>query len=184
MRSLVVIESPELLESYGIGSSLALSCNIRLFVTELDYGYRYLLEVCSELSDICFLIWLHYCSMLALHYRPVLAMVNISFLELYQLLQHSYVCSTVMSVHPEGGGSTRDTRVLLTSVDMVSGLDKYCWMSPFPTVCRGSMQVVTALFSTIVILRVRLGGVGRRAIKCCDGLTVISDGHLYSSPLY
>ena len=56
--------------------------------------------------------------MLALHDCPVLAMVNISVLELYQLLQYSYVCSSVMSVHPEGGGSTRDTRVSLTSVDM------------------------------------------------------------------
>ena len=82
-RSLVVIESPELLGSSGMGSSLALSCNIRLFVIELDYGYQYLLEVCFELSDKCFLIWLRYCSMLALHDRPVLAMVNISALELY-----------------------------------------------------------------------------------------------------
>ena len=101
-RSLVVIESPELLESSGMGSSLALSCNIRLFVIELDYGYRYLLKVCSELSDICFLICLHYHSMLALHDRLVLAMVKISVLELYQLLQYSYVFSSVMSVHPCG----------------------------------------------------------------------------------
>ena len=129
-----------------MGSSLALSCNIRLFVIELDYGYRYLLEVCSELSYICFLIWLRYCSMLALHNRPVLEMVNISCLELYQLLQYSYVCSSVMSVHSEGGGSARDTRVSLTSVDMMSRLANYCWMSSFPTVCRGSWQVVTALF--------------------------------------
>ena len=86
-----------------MGSSLALSCNIRSFVIELDYGYRYLLEVCSELLDICFLIWLHYYSMLALHDRPVLEMVSISCLELYQLLQYSYICSSVMSVHPEGG---------------------------------------------------------------------------------
>ena len=50
-------------------------------------------------------------------------MVNISFLE---LLQYSYVCSSVMFVHPEGGGSVRDTRVLLTSVDMVSRLAKSC----------------------------------------------------------
>ena len=99
-RSLGVIESPELLGSFGMGSSLVLSCNSRLFVIELDYGYRYLLEVCYELSDICFLIWLRYCSMLALHDRPVLAMVNILALELYQLLQYSYVCSSVMSVHP------------------------------------------------------------------------------------
>ena len=109
-----------------MGLSLALSCNIRLSVIELDYGYRYLLEVCSELSDICILIWLRYCLILALHDRPVFAMVNISCLELYQLLQYSYYCSSVMSVHSEGGGSTRDTRVSLTSVDMVSRLAKYC----------------------------------------------------------
>ena len=109
-----------------MGSSLPLSCNIRLFVIELDYGYRYLLKVCSELSDICFLIWFRYCSMFALHDRPVLAMANISALELYQLVQYSYVCFRVMSVHPEGGGSVRDTRVLLTSVDMVSRLAKSC----------------------------------------------------------
>ena len=60
-----------------MGSSLALSCNIRFFVIELDYGYRYLLEVCSELSNICFLIWLRYHSMFTLHDRSVLAMVNI-----------------------------------------------------------------------------------------------------------
>ena len=41
--------------------------------------------------------------MLALHDRLALAMVNISALEFYQLLQYSYDCSSVMSVHPEGG---------------------------------------------------------------------------------
>ena len=92
------------------------------------------------------MIWLRYHSMLALHDRHVLAMVNILALELYQLLQYSYVCSSVMSVHPEGGGSARDTRVSLTSVDMVSRLAKSCWMSTIPTVCRGSLQVVTVLF--------------------------------------
>ena len=107
-------------------------------------------DICSkyvlELSDICFLIWLHYFSMIALHDRPVLAMVNISALELYQLLQYSYVCSSVMSIHPEGGGSARDTRVSLTSVDMVSRLAKSCWISTIPMICRGSRQVVIALF--------------------------------------
>ena len=122
MRSLGVIESPELLGSSGMGSSLVLSCNIRSLVIELDYGYRYLLEVCSKLSNICFLIWLCYHSMVALFDRPVLMMVNILALELWQLLQYPYVCSSVMSVHPEGGGSVRDTRVSLTSVDMVSRL--------------------------------------------------------------
>ena len=54
--------------------------------------------------------------MLALHDRPVLALVNILVLELYQLIQYSYVCSSMMSDHPKGGGSARDTRVSLTSV--------------------------------------------------------------------
>ena len=103
-RSLGVIESSELLESSGMGSSLALSCNIRSFVIELDCGYRYLLEVCSELLGICFLSWLRYYSMLALHERPMLEMVSLLFLELCQLLQYSYDCSSVMSVHLEGGG--------------------------------------------------------------------------------
>ena len=69
-----------------MGSSLALSCNIWSFVIELDYGYRYLLEVYSELSSICFLACLCYYSMLALHDRHVLEMVSLLFLELYQLL--------------------------------------------------------------------------------------------------
>ena len=64
-----------------MGSSLVLSCNSRSFVIELDYCYRYLLEVCSELSDY-FVIWLCYNSMFALHNRHVLAMVNILVLEL------------------------------------------------------------------------------------------------------
>jgi len=83
--------------------------------------------------------------MLALHDRPVLKMVIVSCLELYQLIQYLYVCSSVMFVHLEGGGSAQDTRVSLTSVDMVSRLAKSCWMSTIPTVCRGSRQVVTAL---------------------------------------
>ena len=77
-----------------------------------------MVEVYSELSSICFLSWLRYYSMLALHDHPVLEMVSLLFLELYQLLQYSYDCSSVMSVHPEGGGSARDTRVSLTSVDI------------------------------------------------------------------
>ena len=72
------------------------------------------------------MIWLCYHSMLTLHDRRVLAMVNILALELYQLFQYSYVCSSVMSVLPEGGGSARDARVSLTNVDVVSRLDECC----------------------------------------------------------
>ena len=83
--------------------------------------------------------------MLALHDRHVLAMVNILALELYQLLQYSYVCSSMMSVHPEVGGSARNTRVSFSSVDMVSRLAQHCWMSTIPMICRCSRHVMTAL---------------------------------------
>ena len=63
------------------------------------------LKYVFESSDIYFLIWLCYYSLLALHDCPVLEMVSLLFLELYQLLQYSYDCSSVTSVHPEGGGS-------------------------------------------------------------------------------
>ena len=99
-------------------SSLVRLCNSRSFVIDLNYSYRYLLDLYSEYSDIYFLIWLHYSSMLALCYRPVLEMVNILALELWQLPQCSYVCSSVISVHSEGGGSARDARVSLTNVDV------------------------------------------------------------------
>ena len=64
--------------------------------------------------------------MLALHDRTVLAMVNILALELNELRQYSYFCSSMMYVHPEGGGSARDTRVSLINVDMVFRLIKCC----------------------------------------------------------
>ena len=76
--------------------------------------------------------------MLALHDRLVLEMVSLLFLELYQLLQYSYVCSSVMF-------APVSTRVSLTSVDMAFRLAKSCWMSTIPTVCIGSRQVVIAL---------------------------------------
>ena len=91
------------------------------------------------------LLVMRYYSMLALHDGPMLEMVSLLFLELYQLIQYSYDCSSVMPFHPEGGDSARDTRVFLTSVDVVSRLAKCCWMSTIPTVCRGSRQVVTVL---------------------------------------
>ena len=89
-------------------------------------------DICSKYVLSYRIYALRYHSMLALHDRSVLATINILALELYQLLQYSYVFSSVMSVLLEGGGSTRDARVSLTNVDVVSRLDKYCWMSPFP----------------------------------------------------
>ena len=39
----------------------------------------------------------------------------------------------MMSVHPKGGGSAPDTRVSLVKAEVVSGLIKFSWMSPFST---------------------------------------------------
>ena len=120
-----------------MSSSLVLLCNSRSFVIDLSYSYLYLYDLCTVVSDIDFMFTLHCYYMLCLVSNLIL--VN------FCMLQYSYACSSMMSAHPKGRGSGRDTRVSLTSVDMVSGLDKCCWMSPFPMVCRGSRQVVTIL---------------------------------------
>ena len=100
------------------------------------------------MSDIEFMISLLCYYMLCL----VRNLVSVNF----YMLQYLYICSSMMSVHPKGGGSTRDTRVPLANVDMVSGLVKCCLMSPFPMVCRDSLQVVTVLFCAVEILHVRI----------------------------
>ena len=73
----VVIVSPELLRSSGMSSSLDFLCNSQAFVIDLSYSYRYLHELYPKLSDIYFMICVHYC--------PVLEMINILALELWQL---------------------------------------------------------------------------------------------------
>ena len=65
-----------------MGSSLVLLCNYRSFVIDLDYGYRYQLEVYSEFSDLYSVIWLRYHLMVALCNHPMLVMVNILALKL------------------------------------------------------------------------------------------------------
>ena len=108
------------------------------YVIDLSYSYLYLHDICPAESDIEFMISLFCCYMLCL--------VRDLVLDNFYMLQYLCVCSSIMSVHLKGGCSARDTRVSLTSVDMVSGLIKCCWMSPSPTICRDSRQVVTALY--------------------------------------
>jgi len=120
-----------------MSSYLALVGNFQSFVIDLTYCYRYLHELYLELSDIYFMICVLYC--------PVLEMISMLSLELWYLFQYSYVCYSMMSAHPKGGGSVRNTRVSLVNADVMFGLFKRCWMSLFPTVCRGSRQVVTVL---------------------------------------
>ena len=156
-----------------MGSLLDLFCNVRSCILDLSYSYLYLHDIYPMVTNIDFIV-----SLLCYY---VLCLVRDLVLVNFYMLQYSYVYSSMMSVYLKGGGSTRDTSVSLTSVDMVSGLDKCCWMSSFLLVCRGSLQVVTVLFSAIVILHVRL--LYRRVIKCCDD-SVISVSHLHSSSLY
>ena len=129
-----------------------MSSILDLFCTARVIGNRLILQhdLCPAVSDIDFMI-----SLLCYY---ILCMVRQTTLVYSYMLQYLYVCSSMMSVYPKGGGSARNTRVSLITVGMMSGLNKCCWMSPFPTVCRGSQQVVTSLFSAIVILHVRLGG--------------------------
>ena len=107
-----------MLRRIGMGSLLVLFCNVRSFLIDLSYNYLYLHDLCPVVLDIEFMIILLCYYMLCLVRDLVL--VN------FYMLQYSYVCSSMMSVHPKGGGSARDTRVLLTSVDMISRFDKCC----------------------------------------------------------
>ena len=129
-----------------MSSILDLFCNARSFVIDLSYNYLYFHDLYPVVSNIDFMI------NLLCYY--IFCMVRQSDLVYLYMFQYLNVCSSMMSVHPKGGSSVRDTGVLLNNVDMVSGLVKCCWMLPFPMV-RGSLQVVTALFSAIVILHVR-----------------------------
>ena len=114
-----------------MSSILDLFCTAQSSVIDLSYSYLYLHVLCPAVSDIDFMI-----SLLSYY---ILYMVRQTTLVYSYMLQYLYVCSSMMSVHPKGGGSARDTRVSLASVDMVSGLVTCCWMSPFPMVCRGSL---------------------------------------------
>ena len=100
-----------------MGSSPTLLCNSRIFV--IDISYLYLHELYSTgVSNMYFKFSLYS------HFIP--RMIIRVILVPWHRFQYSNVCSSMMSIHPEGGGSTRDTRVSLTSVDMVSRLAKSC----------------------------------------------------------
>ena len=108
-----------------MSSSLALLSNYRSFAIDLSYSYLYLHDLYPAISDIYFMICVHCC--------PMHEMISQLALELWYPFQYSYVCSSMMSVHPKGGGSASDTRVSLVKAEVVSGLIKCSWMSPFST---------------------------------------------------
>ena len=106
-----------------MGSLLVLLYNVRSFVINLSYNYLYLHDLCPAVLDIKFIISLIYYYMFCMVIKLVL--VN------FYMLQYSYVCHSMMSVNSESVGSARNTIVSLINVDMVSELNKCCWMSSF-----------------------------------------------------
>ena len=107
-----------------MGSLLDLFCNVPSCILDLSYSYLYLYDLCPAVSDIDFIL-----SLLCYY---ILCLVRNLVLVNFYMLKYLYACSSMMSSHLNGGGSARDTRISLASVDMVSGLVKCCWMSPFP----------------------------------------------------
>ena len=81
-----------------MSSSLVLLCNSRSFVIDLSYSYLYLHDLYPAVSDIYFMISLQCYYMLCMIRQ--LALVH------QYPLQYLNVCSSIMSVHPKGGGST------------------------------------------------------------------------------
>jgi hypothetical protein len=49
-----------------------------------------------------------------------------------QWFRYSYICSSVMYIHSEGGGSVQDNRVSPINVDVVSSLISVAGYSPSP----------------------------------------------------
>jgi hypothetical protein len=64
---------------------------------------------------------------------PMPCMIRQVNLVPWQRFRYLYVCSSMMSVHLEGGGSARDTRVSLFNVGVVSRLISFagCGSTPW-----------------------------------------------------
>jgi hypothetical protein len=89
-----------------MGFALPLLCNSRISLIELSSRFIYLHRLSSMVSDIY--------TMMSLFLYLIPCMIR--RVNLLPRFQYSYVCSSMMSVHPKGGGSMRDTRVSLINV--------------------------------------------------------------------
>ena len=77
-----------------MGSLQVIFCNVRSYVINLSYSYLYLHNLCPVVLDIEFMISL-LCYYMHCLVRD-LVLVN------FYMLQYSYVCSSMMSVHLKG----------------------------------------------------------------------------------
>ena len=99
-----------------MGSSLTLLCNSQIFVLDISFCCLYWHDLYPTMSNMYFIISLYTYSMLDM-------ISQLALVHRYPF-QYSYICSSIMSVHLKGGGSTQDTRVLLINTNVVSGLTK------------------------------------------------------------
>jgi hypothetical protein len=99
---------------FGMGLALSLLCNSQISLVELSSKFIYSYSLYSAVSDMYAMVSLY------LYLMP--CMIRRVNLVSRQRFRHSYVCSSVMSVHLEGGGSMQGIRVSLINADMVSGL--------------------------------------------------------------
>ena len=83
-----------------MGSSLVLLYNTWSFIIDLFYNYLYLYDLSSSVSNIDFMISY-------LCYYMFCMIRHLALVHLYPF-QYLKVCSSMMSVHPTGGASTRD----------------------------------------------------------------------------
>ena len=88
-----------------MSSLLDVFCNVRSCILDLSYSYLYLHDLCPIVSGIDIMI-----SLLCYY---ILCLVRNLVLVNFYILKYSYVCSSMMFVHPKGGGTARDTRLLL-----------------------------------------------------------------------
>ena len=108
-----------------MGFTLPLLCNIQNSLIELSSSLVYSYSMCSVNLDVY--------AMLSLYLGLISCMIRCGKTSrLRHWFQYSHVCSSVMSVHPKGGGSARGIRVSLISVDVVSGLISVAGCSSIP----------------------------------------------------
>jgi hypothetical protein len=97
-----------------MGFAFPILCNTRNSLIEFYSRFIYSHSLYSAVSDMYAMISLY------LYLMP--CMIRRVNLVLWQQFQYSYVCSSMMFVYSEGGGSAQDSRVLLFNIDVVSGL--------------------------------------------------------------
>jgi hypothetical protein len=107
-----------------MGLALTFLSNSWISLIELSSRFIYSHDLYFTGSDVCFMI--------SLYFYLIPCMIKFVNLMTRLWFRYSNVCSGMMSVHLESGGSVRDTRVWLINVDMVSGLISVARCGPIP----------------------------------------------------